>query len=281
MKRSSAAKKPNDGPPIVEPVAERLALAHAHVHAELAGRLQDPERDRVGRAHEQRARALAGLGQRAEVLHRAEEVRLLHEDRGRVVVHRGGERLHVGGAVVVERHLHDLHAVSGRVGRERRARVRVEPAARHQLPALGLELGQVARRGHRARPLVHRRVRHRQAGELRDRGLELEHHLEPALRDLGLVGRVRREELGAAEERVDQRRHVVVVHARAEEADLLLGVPVAGRQRGQVLVHLLLGLALREVELPAEPNRLRDVREQILQRADADGVEHLAAGPRL
>ena len=35
-------------------------------------------------------------------------------------------------------------------------------------------------------------------------------------------------------------RHVVVVHARAEEADLGVGVPVARGQRGQLLVHLLL-----------------------------------------
>jgi hypothetical protein len=67
----------------------------------------------------------------------------------------------------------------------------------------------------------------------------------------------------------------VVVHARAEEADLRLGVPVTGRQSGQVLVDLLLGLPLRKVELAAEPHRLRDVREQILEGADADGVEHL------
>jgi hypothetical protein len=67
----------------------------------------------------------------------------------------------------------------------------------------------------------------------------------------------------------------VVVHPRAEEADLLLVVPVTGRQRGQVLVDLLLRLALRKIELPPQPHRLRNVRKQVLQGADADGVEHL------
>ena len=43
------------------------------------------------------------------------------------------------------------------------------------------------------------------------------------LRDLGLVRRVRRQHLGARQDRVDDRRDVVVVHARAEERDLVLG----------------------------------------------------------
>jgi hypothetical protein len=67
----------------------------------------------------------------------------------------------------------------------------------------------------------------------------------------------------------------VVVHPRPEEADLLLAVPVTGGQGGQVLVDLLLGPARRQVELAAEPHRLRDVRKQVLQGADADRVEHL------
>jgi hypothetical protein len=52
-------------------------------------------------------------------------------------------------------------------------------------------------------------------------------------------------------------------------------VPVAGRQRSEVLVHLLLGAALRKVDLAAEPNGLRDVGEQVLEGVDADGAEHL------
>ena len=62
---------------------------------------------------------LPASDERAEVLHGAEEVRLLHEDRCGVVVHRGGERLQISRTVVVERHLHDLDAVAGRIGRER------------------------------------------------------------------------------------------------------------------------------------------------------------------
>jgi hypothetical protein len=66
----------------------------------------------------------------------------------------------------------------------------------------------------------------------------------------------------------------VVVHPGAEEADLGVGVAVASRQRGQVVVHLLLGQPRREVDLAIEPDRLGDVREQVIDRADADGAEH-------
>ena len=120
---------------VVQPVAERLALAHADVRAELARRAQHAERERVGGHHEQRPGALAGLGQLAQVLDGAQEVRLLHDHRRRVVVHRRGQRLDVGGAVVGERHLHHLHAVAGRVGAQGGARVRMHGPAGHEARA--------------------------------------------------------------------------------------------------------------------------------------------------
>ena len=233
-----------------------------------------PERERVGGADHQRAGAGAGLGQLAQLLDRPEEVRLLHEHRGGVVVDRRRQRLDVGGALGGERHLRHLHAVADGMRAQRATRVRVQPAARDQLGPARLELGQVAGGGDRARALVDRRVRHRQPGQLRDGGLELEHHLQAALGDLGLVGRVRREELRARQQVVDQRRHVVVVHAGAEEADLGVRVAVAGGQRGEVVVHLLLRLAGRQVDLALQAHGLRNVREQLLYGAGADGAEH-------
>ncbi len=71
--------------------------------------------------------------------------------------------------------------------------------------------------------------------------LVLEHHLQPPLGDLRLVGGVGGEELRALHQHVDKRRHVVVVHPRPQEAELLLGADVARGQLAQVRVHLLLG----------------------------------------
>ena len=122
------------------------------------------------------------------------------------------------------------------VGRERLAAVRVQAARDDELAAsLGRADRQVGGRGDRRRALVERGVGDRQRGELGDRGLELEHHLQAALGDLGLVRRVRGQELRALGDRVDDRRHVVVVHPGAEEADLGVGVGVARRERREVV----------------------------------------------
>src|SRR6185503_219615 len=77
-----------------------------------------------------------------------------------------------------------------------------------------------------------------------------------------------------AEQRVDQRRHVVVVHPSTEERDLVLGRDVAAREVAQVRVHLLFRLARRQVDRPVQPHVLRDVGEQLVDRAGADGLEH-------
>ena len=133
---------------------------------------------------------------------------------------------------------------------------------------------QVGGRGDRRGPLVQRRVRDRQPGELRDRGLELEHHLQPALRDLGLVRRVRRQELRARDDRVDERRDVVVVHPGAEEADLRVGVGVARGERGEAVEDLGLREPVGQLERAVEAQLGRDVGEQLLGRGDADRLEH-------
>jgi hypothetical protein len=57
----------------------------------------------------------------------------------------------------------------------------------------------------------------------------------------------------------------VVVHPGAEEGDLLVGVPVARSERGQVVEHLLLGHAVGQLKRPAQPHAVRDLaREQVV-----------------
>ena len=75
----------------VEAAAERLALADGDVHPALARRSQDAERDRVDRGDAERARLVGGGGERLEVLDPAEEVGVLDEDRGGLVVERRRE----------------------------------------------------------------------------------------------------------------------------------------------------------------------------------------------
>ena len=67
----------------------------------------------------------------------------------------------------------------------------------------------------------------------------------------------------------------MVVHAGAEEAELVLGARVARGELAQVLVDVLLGQARRQLERAAEAHRLGDLAlEQLLDRADADRREH-------
>jgi hypothetical protein len=146
-----------------------------------------------------------------------------------------------------------------------------------ELAPVGGELGDVARRGDGAWALVHRRVGERKPGQLADRGLIFEHRLQPALRYLGLIRRVGRQVLRALDDRVDQRRDVVVIHARAEERDLVLGGHVLAGERAQLSEHLLLGPAGVQRQRPGQPQARGDVGEQILDRRDADLRQHLAA----
>ncbi len=74
----------------VEAPAERLALPHRDVDPALAGRPEHAERHRVDRGDRQRAGVVRGRGERGEVLDAAEEVRVLDEDGGGLVVERFG-----------------------------------------------------------------------------------------------------------------------------------------------------------------------------------------------
>jgi hypothetical protein len=69
----------------------------------------------------------------------------------------------------------------------------------------------------------------------------------------------------------------VVVHAGAEEAQLVLRRDVLRRQLAQVAVDLLLGLALGQIQRPAEAHPFRQVGEQGVDRVGPDRREHRAA----
>ncbi len=206
------------GAAVAHRIAERLRLADDDVRAERARRLQQAERDWVGDDDEQRARLVGEACRLAHVLERAEEVGLLHDHGGGVGVDRGPQGLAVGARSRREPDGDRPRAVRRRLGRQHLTVLRVH-AVRHDDPAAPrLRPGQERGLGERRARVVHRGVGDLHAGELADRGLELEDALQDALTALGLVGRVGGLELGAADDRVDDRRHVVVVDAGAEEA---------------------------------------------------------------
>ena len=139
-------------------------------------------------------------------------------DAGRVR-RRLAELVRVGDALAM-RHLDDLEPEARRVGLHDLADLRVHGLAEHDLRAAGDVLRDVAGvRGDR-RAVVARGVRDVHPGQLADDRLVLEDRLEDALAHLGLVRRVRGQELAARHERVDERRDVVVVDPGAEEGEL-------------------------------------------------------------
>ena len=128
--------------------------------------------------------------------------------------------------------LDDLEAEPGRVGLHDLAHLRVERLGEHDPRAPGGVLRDVAGVGRDREAVVAGRVRHVHPGQLADRRLVLEDRLQDALAHLGLVRRVGGQELAALQDRVDDRRHVVVVDAGAEERELDARVRVL---RGELL----------------------------------------------
>ena len=132
----------------------------------------------------------------------------------------------------------------------------------------------------RGRGLVEqRRVRDRQPGEVADHRLEVQQRLEPALRDLRLVRRVRRVP-GRVLEHVaqdDLRR----VRAVVAEADHRRHHAVAVPELAQLGEHVDLGQRLRHVQVAAEQDRARHGGVgELVERGVARAARACAPDPR-
>jgi hypothetical protein len=201
------------------------------------------------------------------ILDRPEGVRVLEQHAGRRRIrlhvrrrhhpHRDPARLGAG--------LHHLDRLRMQVAREQEDVAPVLPDdPMHHRQRLG-------RRG----PLVEERgVRDRQAGQVAHHRLVVEQRLEPALRDLGLVGRVRRVPARILEDvALDHRRRVRVVVAHADEGATDVVRRHLGAERGE---RLLLGLRAGQRERPAEPDILGDRRvDERIERGIAQRLQHL------
>ena len=78
--------------------------------------------------------------------------------------------------------------------------------------------------GHRGRAVVHRGVRDLHSGKLADQRLEFENVLQCALRDLGLIRRVRCKKFGPLDQMIDDRRRIMRINAGAEKRRLCAAV---------------------------------------------------------
>ncbi len=250
-----------------------LSFAERERGAVAARRLEHAERQEVDVRDRQRAGFRGSGDEVRRRLEAAEEVRLLEDDGGGVRG-RALELARVRRPVAVG-NLDDLEAEPGRVGLHDLSHLRVRRLGHDDLVAPGRVLRDVAGVGGDDCAVVAGRVRDVHARELADRRLVLEDRLEHPLAHLRLVRRVRGQQLAALEDRVDDRRDVVVVHARSEEGQLAARVGVPPGKGGDVVEDLLLRQRGLEIELPPEADSLRQVAEELLDRADADRPEHL------
>ncbi len=205
------------------------------------------------------------LGDRRQVGDPAENVGILHDHRAGFAVDRRDQPLGVG--------------LGGQLGQRRVELVASEP--RHRLrdaDIMRVEAGREDRLGpprdpprHSdrfpagGRPVVHRRIGDLAAVQPRDLGLEFEQHLQRALRDLGLVGRVAGQELAALDDMVGARRDMVAIGAAAEEERHLARDQVLARQSGQLaLDRKLAGMIGKSLNAVLEARGFGNVAEQLI-----------------
>ena len=183
------------------------------------------------------------------------------------------------GAGDIRRHRVDARPAVVRERLDHGAVVRMQRAGDHGLAPLGQPLGHQHGFGRRRRAVVHRGVGDLHAGQHRDLRLELEHRLQRALADLGLIGRVAGQELGTLDQVIDGCRHVMPVGAATDEERHARGRGAARGEQRHLALDLELALRLRQLGQLRHQLAARHGCKKLVDRCDADAGEHgLAVG---
>ena len=154
-----------------------------------------------------------------DLLQDAKEVGRLNHDRRGVIAQLGVEIGQIdlaGRSIAVDRP--GREALVLRVGVEHLAVLGMQCPRHEEAVPAGDARRHHASLGDCRGTVVHRRVGDIHAGELRDHRLKLEDRGQDALGNLGLVRRVRGQELAARRQRVDHDRPEVAVYSCAEKA---------------------------------------------------------------
>ena len=172
----------------------------------------------------------------------------------------------------------DFRAIprSPAVGLQRRDIPGIDRSRDEHSPSPRRGPGHVDRLHQGGRPVVQRRVRDLEGRQLAHHRLVLEQRLQHSLRQLGLVGRVGRVQLGPPREGPHQGGDIVVVGAAAREANELVRVPVPASQAAKLADQLHLRQPRRDGQFTPQPNVLWQMGEQVVDRREAARREHLA-----
>ena len=234
--------------------AEALCAADRDVRPPVAWRLKQAEGERIGGGDHQAAGFPDPLREIAVVMHTAVRGGLLHQ--------RAEDPCRVERFVIADL---DLDAERLGAGADDLDRLRMA-APRHEEPALTPLLGPAQRHGlgGGGRLVEQRSVCDRQPGQVGDHRLEVEQRLQPALRDLGLVGRVRRVPAGVLEHvALDHRRGDAAVVAHADEAAEDF---VAARDFVELDEGLCLGGGRRQFETAGGPGAADGYRYRLVHQ---------------
>ena len=227
----------------------------------LAGGSHEGQRQRIGDEDDQRAGGLGLVDRCADGRHRRRTYRARHDAARRCCRRRSSPST-------------SMPSGSARVSTTSRI-CGCSCAGKHDAGALFAMMapGDADGFGDRRRLVEQRGRRHRQAGQFGHQRLEIEQHLQPALADLGLVGRIGRVPGRVLEQiALDDRRHDAAVIAGADEA---LQHLVGRHLRGKLGERLGFARRRRQVERAVEPDRLRHgLGDQRLDRGDAERGQH-------
>ncbi len=221
---------------------------------------------------------MRGLGDFREVGQAAEDIGILHHDAAGVPVDPRNQPVIVGPGGQAGRRTGDL--VVGELGHRPHhfGIMRVQRAREHDLALL--PAGDPARHGHRfparGRAVVHRRIGDRAAIEPRDLRLEFEQHLERALRDFGLVGRIGGQELAALDDVIDAGRDMVLVRSCPEkERRVGCGKVLLAQPPHMLFDRHFAGVHRQAFNRAGKPRCLGYIGEQRIDIRRADRIEHV------
>ncbi len=172
----------------------RSAIAHRHakalrrsdrdVGADFAGRGDQCQREQVGREHGNRALGLQRRDRRARIAQRAGRPRILQQAAEHIGL------VEIGGRIADDQRPAERLGA----GAQHRQRLRMHVAVDEERLRLHLAgaFGERHRFGGSGGFIEQRGIGDVEPGEIADHRLEVEQRFQPALADLGLVGRVRR-----------------------------------------------------------------------------------------
>ena len=259
----------------VERVAQGLALDGDDVGAHLA---RGPDRaqghDLRDHHHQQCPGGVARVGEGGEIRQVAEKRRVLDDHAGGPVVHARGQVFAAPPVGLGGRH---LDAEEPGHGLRHLPVVGMKPARQHHLFAFGDACRHHHRLGAGRGPVVQGGVGDLHPGNQRHLCLEFEQIGKGALGDFRLIGGIRREELSPLDQVVDGGGHMMTIGAGAEEGRHVGGTQVPRRHGGERVLHLHLAQVFGQLDGPIPARLLGNVDEQIVDRADTDGGQHLAA----